>query len=135
MNTKINIKEIKNNKGWYNITTVEGQQIAVNTASNPQLTLALEKQPITLDLNLVEKNGKFFGWDIKDSPKPQGGFHKLTPEQAKAKQDREDHTQRMIVAQNCVGNAVQFYQQRTAGIEDVKSMAKDLYNFVIELSK
>jgi len=136
MKQTINIASIAEKNGWFNIKTVEGQEVSVNAESNPVSTAKLKTQPITIELNLVEKNGKNFGWDVKDNPKPQGAFAKLTPEQLKAKQDREDSTQRMIVAQNSISNASNFYAQRQNGdILSILKMAEDMYNWVISKSK
>ena len=57
----------------------------------------------------------------------KGGNNKSPEEQA--------HIQRMIVAQNSVTNAVQYYQQRQGDVNSVKVLAKEFYSLVMELSK
>ena len=133
-NTIVKIAEQKTNGDWCNIKTEGGKEVSINLKSALKVAEQIAAGAKEIEMNIVEKNGKFYGWD-KQEQKQGGGFKQLSPEQLAAKQAREDHTQRMIVAQNSVTNAVQYYQQRTGGIDEVKVLAIEFYNLVMNMSK
>lgn len=136
-NTIIKIGEKKVNGDWCNITTIDLKEVSINLKSNPKTSALIDEGKTEIEVNLIDKNGKLYGWD-KQEAKQGGGspFKQLSPEQLAAKQAREDHTQRMIVAQNSVTNATHFVSsQNNAGIEEIKKYAKELYNLVMEISK
>ena len=132
-NTLVKITEQKTNGDWCNIKTEGGKEVSINLKSALKVAEQITAGKTEIEMNIVEKNGKFYGWDKQEQK--QGGFKQLTPEQLAAKQQREDHTQRMIVAQNSVTNAVQYYQQRQGDVNSVKVLAKEFYSLVMELSK
>ena len=132
-NTLVKITEFKTNGDWCNIKTEGGKEVSINLKSALKVAEQITAGKTEIEMNIVEKNGKFYGWDKQEQK--QGGFKQLTPEQLAAKQQREDHTQRMIVAQNSVTNAVQYYQQRQGDVNSVKVLAKEFYSLVMELSK
>jgi len=134
MNTKIIIASQTSNNDWCNIKTPEGKEISLNLKSNPITAKLIQDGAKEVEVNLVDKNGKFYAWDIKEQK--SGGFAKLTSEQLAEKKQREDHTQRMIVAQNCMSNATNFYSQSTGKtFVDIAAMAKDMYAWVMTISK
>jgi len=132
-NQKITIDStlVKGDK-WYNMD-IQGKKAGISVEGAPKTISAINSGSIEVEVNLIEKDGKYYVWDKQEQK--QGGFKQLTPEQLAAKQQREDHTERMIVAQNSVTNAVQYYQQRQGGIDEVKKLAKEFYSLVMELSK
>ena len=132
-NTLVKITEQKTNGDWCNIKTEGGKEVSINLKSAVKVAEQITAGKTEIEMNIVEKNGKLYGWDKQEQK--QGGFKQLTPEQLAAKQQREDHTQRMIVAQNSVTNAVQYYQQRQGDVNSVKVLAKEFYSLVMELSK
>ena len=111
MNTKIEISEAIFKNGWCNVKTSDNQEISINIEANPETCKKLNEGtilPITLEVNLVEKNGKKYGWDFKaDQPKKSNPFIQ-TPEQIAAKQAGYDKTQRQIIAQSSLSASVQF---------------------------
>jgi len=131
-NQKITIDStlVKGDK-WYNMD-INGKKAGISVEGAPKTIAAINAGSIEVEVNLIEKDGKYYVWDKQEQK--QGGFKQLTPEQLAAKQQREDHTQRMIVAQNSVTNAVQYYQQRQATVAEVKALAKEFYALVIEMS-
>lgn len=133
-NTIVKIAEQKTNGDWCNIKTEGGKEVSINLKSALKVAEQIAAGAKEIEMNIVEKNGKFYGWD-KQEQKQGGGFKQLSPEQLAAKQAREDHTQRMIVAQNSVTNAVQYYQQREGTVEKVKVLAMEFYNLVVNMSK
>ena len=132
-NTLVKITEQKISGDWCNIKTEGGKEVSINLKSAVKVAEQITAGKTEIEMNIVESKGKLYGWDKQEQK--AGGFKQLTPEQLAAKQQREDHTQRMIVAQNSVTNAVQYYQQRQAGVDEVKKLAKEFYNLVMELSK
>ena len=134
-NTIVKIAEQKTNGDWCNIKTEGGKEVSINLKSAVKVAEQIAAGAKEIEMNIVEKNGKFYGWDKQEQKQGGGGFKQLSPEQLAAKQAREDHTQRMIVAQNSVTNAVQYYQQRTGGIDEVKVLAMEFYNLVMNMSK
>ena len=132
-NTLVKITEQKTNGDWCNIKTEGGKEVSINLKSAVKVAEQITAGKTEIEMNIVEKNGKLYGWDKQEQK--QGGFKQLTPEQLAAKQQREYHTQRMIVAQNSVTNAVQYYQQRQGDVNSVKVLAKEFYSLVMELSK
>ena len=132
-NQKITIDStlVKGDK-WYNMD-INGKKAGISVEGAPKTIAAINAGSIEVEVNLIEKDGKYYVWDKQEQK--QGGFKQLTPEQLAAKQQREDHTQRMIVAQNSVTNAVQYYQQRQGDVNSVKVLAKEFYSLVMELSK
>lgn len=115
------------NKGWYNIHH-NGKDIGINVSSNPKIVAAINSGQLNVEMNVVEKNGKWYGWDVKEQ-KQGGGFQKKDPEAEALKQ-------RMIIAQSSVSSAVQYYQQRQPNSsEDIFILADKIYNWVIEKSK
>ena len=133
-NTKIQIDNtlVKGDK-WYNLD-IFGKKAGISVTGAPKTIAEINSGAAEVEVNLVEKDGKYYVWD-KQEQKQGGGFKQLSPEQLAAKQAREDHTQRMIVAQNSVTNAVQYYQQREGTVEKVKVLAMEFYNLVINMSK
>ena len=132
-NVIVKITEQKTKGDWCNIKTEGGKEVAINLKSAVKVAEQIASGKTEIEMNIVESKGKLYGWDKQEQK--QGGFKQLTPEQLAAKQQREDHTQRMIVAQNSVTNAVQYYQQRQGDVNSVKVLAKEFYNLVMELSK
>jgi hypothetical protein len=132
-NQKITIDStlVKGDK-WYNMD-INGKKAGISVEGAPKTIAAINAGSIEVEVNLIEKDGKYYVWDKQEQK--AGGFKQLTPEQLAAKQQREDHTQRMIVAQNSVTNAVQYYQQRQGDVNSVKVLAKEFYSLVMELSK
>lgn len=140
MNEKVEIISTAINGDWCNAKLIDGSEISINIKSNPNLAKHLANGDIPLspiEMNVVVKNGKKYGWDIKEQ-KSNGGGNKWqpSPEQIAAKQQAEDLKQRMIIAQSSLSASVQFYQQRgQVDIKTVKETAKEFYNFVLETSK
>ena len=132
-NTIVKIAEQKTNGDWCNIKTEGGKEVSINLKSALKVAEQIAAGAKEIEMNIVEKNGKFYGWDKQDQK--QGGFKQLTPEQLAAKQAREDHTQRMIMAQSSLSAAVQYYQQREGTVEKVKVLAMEFYNLVVNMSK
>ena len=138
-NTKIIIDHtlVKNTK-WYNMK-VDGKDVSISVDGAPKTVALINAGVLEVEVNLVEKNGKYYAWDkqeISSNPKQGGGNkYQLTPEQQKAKQDREDHTQRMIVAQSCLASVCNFNQQKTMNFETCLEQAAKAYHWVIETSK
>ncbi len=138
MNTKLNIASLAVNGDWCNLKTTEGKEVSVNLKSNPKLAVHLKDGNVpmeAIEANVVEKNGKSYGWDPKEENKGGGGFKKETPEEKAARLETEAHKQRMIVAQSSLSSAVQFYQQRAGDEKNVLDLAKKFYGFVMETSK
>ena len=133
-NTIVKIAEQKTNGDWCNIKTEGGKEVSINLKSAVKVAEQIAAGAKEIEMNIVEKNGKFYGWD-KQEQKQGGGFKQLTPEQIAAKQQREDHTQRMIIAQSSLSAAVQYYQQREGTVEKVKVLALEFYNLVNDMSK
>ena len=132
MNKQVKIKEVKTSNGWANIMTIEGQEISIKLDSNPKLQALINSNATELFGNVVEKNGKTFMWDASENKSP---FAKKTPEEIEAKQKREDLTQRMIIAQNSMTNATNYYAQRTTGsYNDIEAMASRMFEWVINKS-
>lgn len=135
-NTVINIAEKKINGDWCNIKTVDGKDVSINLKSNPKAAAFINADGNNFMVNLVEKGGKTYGWDVSEEKKSGGGNKfQLTPEQLAAKQQREDHTQRMIVAQSCLSSACTMYNQGSKTPEQVTEIADKFYNWVINVSK
>lgn len=71
MATKIIIAEIGFNKGWYNIKTNNNEELSVCTTDgkNPKLAAILKdsKEGSEVEMEVVEKNGKKYGWDVKEN--------------------------------------------------------------------
>jgi len=140
MNTKIEITEAQIKGDWLNAKTAKNGEVSINLKSCPNLSKSLNEgtiYPIEIEVNLVEKNGKQYAWDVSEEKKGGGGmFPKLTPEQLAQKKADSDHTQRMIVAQSSLSAAVQFYQGRSTGdSKSVKDMATEYYNWVMQISE
>jgi len=133
-NTIVKIAEQKTNGDWCNIKTEGGREVSINLKSAVKVAEQIAAGAKEIEMNIVEKNGKFYGWD-KQEQKQGGGFKQLTPEQIAAKQQREDHIQRMIIAQSSLSAAVQYYQQREGTVEKVKVLALEFYNLVVNMSK
>ena len=133
-NTIVKIEEQKTNGDWCNIKTEGGREVSINLKSAVKVAEQIAAGAKEIEMNIVEKNGKFYGWD-KQEQKQGGGFKQLTPEQIAAKQQREDHIQRMIIAQSSLSAAVQYYQQREGTVEKVKVLALEFYNLVVNMSK
>ena len=134
-NTIVKIAEQKTNGDWCNIKTEGGKEVSINLKSAVKVAEQIAAGAKEIEMNIVEKNGKFYGWDKQEQKQGGGGFAKLTPEQIAAKQQREDHTQRMIIAQSSLSAAVQYYQQREGTVEKVKVLALEFYNLVNDMSK
>jgi len=129
MNQTIKIKSFKEANGWANIVTIEGKEISIKLDANPKLSQLITSNATELFGNVVEKNGKTFMWDASENKSP---FAKKTPEELEAKKQREDLTQRMIIAQNSMTNATNYYAQRTTGsYNDVEAMASRMFEWVI----
>jgi hypothetical protein len=129
MNQTIKIKDAKQANGWANIVTIEGKEISIKLDANPKLSQLINSNATELYGNVVEKNGKTFMWDASENKSP---FAKKTPEEIEAKKQREDLTQRMIIAQNSMTNATNYYAQRTSGsYNDVEAMASRMFEWVI----
>lgn len=129
MNQTIKIKDAKQANGWANIVTIEGKEISIKLDANPKLSQLITSNATELFGNVVEKNGKTFMWDASENKSP---FAKKTPEELEAKKQREDLTQRMIIAQNSMTNATNYYAQRTsASYNDVEAMASRMFEWVI----
>jgi len=140
MNTKIEITEAQIKGDWLNAKTAKNGEVSINLKSCPNLSKSLNEgtiYPIEIEVNLVEKNGKQYAWDVSEEKKGGGGgFPKLTPEQLAQKKADSDHTQRMIVAQSSLSAAVQFYQGKgQIDTRMVKEAAGEFYNWVMEISK
>lgn len=133
--TIIKIAEQKVNGDWCNIKTTEGQELSINLKSNPKSAAFINAGAKEFTVNLVDKGGKLYGWDISEQTKKSSPFQKLSPEEIKAKQDREDHTQRMIVAQSCYAATCNLKQQSNTTHADVLKMTETAYHFIMELSK
>lgn len=133
-NTKIQIAEKKINGDWCNIKTVGGKDVSVNMKSAPKTAELINNNASEIEVNIVEKDGKIYGWD-KQEPRQGGNKFQLTPEQLAAKQQREDHTQRMIIAQSSLSNACVMYGQGSKTPEQIMEVAKSFYNWVLETSK
>jgi hypothetical protein len=140
MNQKLNIASTAINGDWCNLKLTDGKELSINIKSNPKLAVHLAGGQIPqgeIEANVVEKNGKFYGWDPQETkPGGGGGFKKETPEERSQRLDLEALKQRMIVAQSSLSASVQFYQQRS-GIDalQVQATAAEFYKFVMELSK
>jgi len=134
-NTIVKIAEQKTNGDWCNIKTEGGKEVSINLKSAVKVAEQIAAGAKEIEMNIVEKNGKFYGWD-KQEQKQGGGGNRFqqTPEQLAAKQQREDHTQRMIIAQSSLSAAVQYYQQREGTVEKVKVLALEFYNLVNDMS-
>jgi hypothetical protein len=129
MNQTIKIKSSKEANGWANIVTIEGKEISIKLDANPKLSQLITSNATELFGNVVEKNGKTFMWDASENKSP---FAKKTPEELEAKKQREDLTQRMIIAQNSMTNATNYYAQRTSGsYNDIEAMASRMFDWVI----
>ena len=129
MNQTIKIKSFKEANGWANIVTIDGKEISIKLDANPKLSQLITSNATELFGNVVEKNGKTFMWDASENKSP---FAKKTPEELEAKKQREDLTQRMIIAQNSMTNATNYYSQRTTGsYNDVEAMASRMFDWVI----
>ena len=77
MNTKIKVKSHTKTNGWFNIKTEDGKEVSVMAEKNPKLSAILEANPdggCELYCSLVEKNGKNYAWDAKESSGFGGGF-------------------------------------------------------------
>jgi hypothetical protein len=139
MNTKIKISQTAVKGDWCNLKLHDGREVSVYLKSCPKLSVHLQAGNVPegeLECNLIEKDGKLYAWDVKEEKQGGGGgFKKETPEERTARLETEALKQRMIVAQSSVSSAVQFYQQRTADVSEVKKMAKEIYDFVMETSK
>lgn len=138
MNEKINVASLTVNGAWCNLKTRQGKEISVNLESNPKLKAHFGEgriPDVEVVANVVEKNGKFYGWDPKEENKGGSPFKKETPEEKAARLETEALKQRMIVAQSSLSSAVQFYQQRSGDEVAVLELAKKFYGFVMEISK
>lgn len=133
--TLIKIVEKKINGDWCNIKTESGQEISINLKSNPKSAAFIAADGNEFTVNLVDKGGKLYGWDIAEQTKKSSPFQKLSPEELKAKQEREDHTQRMIVAQSCLSSACNMYGQGSKTPEQITEIAEKFYNWVNKISK
>lgn len=139
-NTKIEITAATFKGDWCNAQTKDNGEVSINLKSCPMLSKTLTEGsifPILIEVNLVEKAGKKYGWDLSEE-KQGGGGNKFqqTPEQIATKQAANDHTQRQIIAQSSLSASVQFHQGRTGcDINDVKKMATEFYNWVLDTSK
>jgi len=135
-NQKITIDHtlVKGDK-WYNMD-LNGKKAGISVEGAPKTIADINSGAIEIECNVVEKDNKYFIWDKQEQRQSGGnGFRQQTPEQLAAKQQREDHTQRMIVAQSCYAATCNLKQQSSATHEDVLKMTKTAYDFIMELSK
>ena len=136
-NTKIQIDNtlVKGDK-WYNLD-VWGKKAGISVTGAPKTIAEINSGAAEVEVNLVEKDGKYYVWDKQEQRPSGGGGNRFqqTPEQIAAKQQREDHIQRMIIAQSSLSAAVQYYQQREGTVEKVKVLALEFYNLVNDMSK
>lgn len=131
MNSKITHIEFKNEWAgtngtvyYHNIAFENGESGQIGTKTKLPEKLQVGKF-LDYEITTDEKGNK----KVKAIQLPNNvkkGFH--DPE-------AEALRQRMIIAQSSISSAVQFYQQRQGGIDEVKKMGKELYDFVIEISK
>jgi len=80
-NTKIIIDHtlVKGDK-WYNMK-YNGKDAGISVASAPKTIEAINSGAIEVEVNLVEKDGKYYFWDKQEAKQGGGGFPKMTPEQ------------------------------------------------------
>lgn len=66
---QVKIKSIKLSNGWFNLVDYAGKEISVMAEKCPILKPKLEEILAVgsgeADMDLKEKNGKWFGWDMK----------------------------------------------------------------------
>lgn len=134
-NTIIKISEKKINGDWCNITTPDLKEISVNMKSAPKTAELINAGQNEIEVNLVEKNGKFYGWDKQEAKQGGGNKYQMTPEQIAAKQQREDLTQRMIIAQSSLSAACNMYGHGSKTPDQILEVANQFYNWVINTSK
>jgi hypothetical protein len=83
METKVMVQSCTEKNGWYNIKTPDGKEISVMIEKCPNIKEAISKEleagtigEFPVEMNLIEKNGKTYGWDIKAKGSGGGGFKK-----------------------------------------------------------
>jgi len=97
METKITVASALINGDWCNIKTDTGKEISAMLSRCPKLKAIVETNPAIpyeLTIKLVEKNGKFYAWDLDEAKEKTGG--KFAPKNEKA-----------IIAQSSYGYALE----------------------------
>lgn len=93
----VKVAEARVNGDWCNIKTPEGKEISVMLSKCPKLKAQIEvvqAVPYDLSCKVVEKNGKFYAWDVEE--KKEGG-----------KSFGKPRNEKLIVAQSSYDRAVQ----------------------------
>jgi len=125
METKINVKSHTIKNGWFNVKTNDGREINILSSSNPKATAFLnENQSGELEIKLVQKDGKNYGWDI--SEKKGGGFKKDPA--------ADRYKQALIVGQSSMTKAVELCIAGKIKEEQIKAAAEKFTGYVYEIA-
>ncbi len=116
------VSSVKENNGWLNVTDNNNREIGIKIESNPKISALLKaaKAGDTVSMDIGSKNGKHYGFDIKDK-KPFGGGNKWEPK-----------NQEVITALSCISSASTLYSlKKDSTSEQVLAAAEQFYQFAM----
>ena len=127
----VKISNYKVNGNFCNVKLADGQEATIVVNDNTKTIMKQLQEDsifgeIDLDCEMVNKNGKVFLWDLKENQPKDQTRQTFAPVQKKA------DIQKLIVAQNCMGNAVNLYSQRADfDWKKIEETANKMFEWVI----
>jgi hypothetical protein len=127
----VKISNYKVNGNFCNVKLADGQEATIVVNDNTKTIMSQLQEDsifgeIDLDCEMVNKNGKIFLWDLKENQPKDQTRQTFSPAPKKA------DIQKLIVAQNCMGNAVNLYSQRADfDWKKIEETANKMFEWVI----
>lgn len=120
-NEKVKIKKLTDSNDWFNLVDENGREIGVNKGKAPAISklLSSAKEGDVIEMNVTPKNGKHYGWDIKETDKKKGA-------------PRDIGRETML---DCIGHSCNFYSLKKESTEDqVIAFANKLFDEAMKKS-